>query len=136
MSPLAISFVICLVVLGGIFTGAACRRVLPTSHVSKETQDVVRLGTGLIATIAALVVGLLIGSAKSSFDTRNAQIKQLTANVILLDGLLAQYGPEATSVRSLLRKAIDPVIDRLWHEKATAAPFAARSEGETLYFAI
>ena len=62
--------------------GTALRRVLPDHHLSKETQDVVRLGAGLIATIAALVLGLLIGGAKGSFDVRSTQVKQLTANII------------------------------------------------------
>lgn len=136
MTPLALSFVIFLLVLGGIFVGGAFRRVLPGHHLSKESQDVVRLGAGLTATIAALVLGLLIAGAKGSFDTRNSQVKQLTANVILLDNLLAQYGPEATPVRKLLRGAINPIADRLWHEKVAAAPFASTSEGEKLYLAI
>ena len=136
MSPLALSCVIFLLVLGGIFIGTALRRALSEHHLSKETQDVVRLGAGLIATIAALVLGLLIASAKESFDTRSTQVKQLTANVIQLDNLLAQYGPEATPLRKLFRGAINPVVDRLWREKAAAGPFAATSEGEKLYLAI
>ena len=136
MSPLILSCVIFALVLGGIFSGVVLRRVLPGQHISKETQDVVRLGAGLIATIAALVLGLLIAAAKGSFDTRSNQVKQLTAGVILLDNLLAQYGPEATPIRKGLRSAIDPVVDRLWHEKATTGPFATTSEGEKLYLAI
>jgi hypothetical protein len=136
MSPLALSCVIFLLVLGGIFIGTAFRRALPKNHLSKETHDVVRLGAGLIATIAALVLGLLIGGAKASFDTRSSQIKQLTANFILLDNLLAQYGPEATPVRKGLRGAINPVVDRLWHEKITTEPFMTSSEGEKLYLAV
>jgi hypothetical protein len=77
MSALALSCVIFLLVLGGIFIGTAFRRALPKNHLSKETHDVVRLGAGLTATIAALVLGLLIGGAKSSFDTRSSQVNQL-----------------------------------------------------------
>ncbi len=93
-------------------------------------------GAGLIATIAALVLGLLIAAAKGSFDTRSNQIKQVTANVILLDNLLAQYGPDADPLRQLLRSATNSVADRLWHEKTTAGPFATSNEGEKLYLAI
>src|SRR6476659_446806 len=110
MSPLALSCVIFLLVLGGILIGTAFRRALPKHHLSKETHDVVRLGAGLTATIAALVLGLLIGGAKSSFDTRNTQVKQLTANIILLDNLLSQYGPEAAPLRRQVRSAINPLI--------------------------
>src|SRR6516162_184158 len=136
MSSLTFSFVIFLLVLGGIFIGTAFRRALPEHHLSKETQEVVRLGAGLTATLAALVLGLLIGAAKASFDTRSNQVKQLTAHVILLDNLLAVYGPEAAPLRKLLRGAINPIIDRLWHEKITTEPYTPTSEGEKLYLAI
>jgi hypothetical protein len=94
----------------------------------------VRLGAGLIGTIAALVPGLLIASAKTSFDTQVNQVKQLTADVILLDQLLALYGPEAATVRNLLRSAVNTVADRIWHERSSAssknAPFEATEAGE------
>ena len=136
MGALGLSCVIYLLLLAGIFSGAIFRRLLPGHHVSKETRDVVRLGAGLIATIAALVLGLLIAAGKTSFDTRTNQVKQLTANVILLDNLLAQYGPDAASVRKLLRSAMDPIVDRLWSEKLGTGPFSATGEGEKLYLAI
>ena len=75
---------------------------LPGHQLSTEDKDVVRLGTGLIGTIAALVLGLLIASAKNSYDTQNSQVRQMTANIILLDNVLAQYGPEASARGGLL----------------------------------
>ena len=65
-----------------------------------------RLGVGLIATIAALVLGLLIGATNGSFDAQSAQVKQITANLILLDSVLAQYGPEAHPIRQDMRSAV------------------------------
>jgi hypothetical protein len=135
MSALALSCVIFLVVLSGIFTGTALRRVLPEHYLSKETQDVVRLGAGLTATMAALVLGILIGGAKGSFDTRSTQVKQFIGNIILVDNLLAQYRPEATPLRKALRGAINPLVDRLFDEKITE-PFTTTSEGEKVYLAI
>src|SRR5262249_53932283 len=136
MTPFLLSCLIFLLVLGGIFVGTALRRILPDHHLSKETQDVVRLGAGLVATIAALVLGLLIGGAKGSFDVRSTQVKQLTANIILLDSLLTQYGPEATPLRGQVRAAINPLIERLWHEKITSEPFTANAEGEKVYLSL
>jgi hypothetical protein len=81
--------------LSGIFLGTLLRRGLPEHHLDEHAKDVVRLGVGLIATIAALVLGLLIAAAKSSFDTQTSQVRQITADLILLDNILAQYGPEA-----------------------------------------
>jgi len=89
-------------------------------YLSKESQDVVRLGVGLIATIAALVLGLLIAAAKSSFDTQSSQIKQFTADLILLDDLLGQYGPETTPIRARMRSAVAPLADRIWREKSAS----------------
>jgi len=84
MSALALSCLIFVLTLGGIVFGSLLRRALPEHHLSKDSQDVVRLGVGLIATIAALVLRLLIAAAKSSFDTQSNQIKQITADVILV----------------------------------------------------
>jgi len=138
MSALALSCLIFVLTLGGILLGTLLRRTLPEHHLSKDSQDVVRLGVGLIATIAALVLGLLIAAAKSSFDTQSTQVKQITANMILLDNLLAQYGPEARPIREQMRSSIGPFTDRLWQEKeqAAAAPFAANASAEKAYLAI
>jgi fluoride ion exporter CrcB/FEX len=84
--------------LGGILVGALLRRALPKHHLSKDSQDVVRLGVGLIATMAALVLGLLIAAARSSFETQSTQVTQITADIILLDNLLARYGPEGRPI--------------------------------------
>ncbi len=138
MSAAVLSCVIFALTLGGIVLGALLRTTLPQHHLSKESQDVVRLGVGLIATIAALVLGLLIAAAKGSFDTQSGQVKQITADIILLDALLEQYGPDALPIRSEMRKVIGPFADRLWHEKSAdaAAPFAMNASAESVYIAV
>jgi hypothetical protein len=138
MSALGLSGLIFLLTLAGILFGALLRRALPKHHLSKDSQDVVRLGVGLIATIAALVLGLLIAAAKSSFDTQSTQITQITADVILLDNLLAEYGPEARPIREQMRSIIGPLVDRLWREKqaSAATPFEPSAPAEKAYLAI
>jgi hypothetical protein len=138
MKPLVLSLIIFVLVVGGIFLGMLLRRALPQTHLNKEAQDVVRLGIGLIATIAGLVLGLLIGAAKSSFDTKTGQVTQITADIILLDVLLAQYGPEAQPIRRQMRSVIGPFVERIWHdnEAAKAAPFAVNAAGERVYLEI
>jgi hypothetical protein len=69
------------------------------------------MATGLIGTLAALVLGLLIASAKSSFDQKINQVRQMTATIILLDDLLAQCGPEAAPARTRLRQSIGMRMD-------------------------
>src|SRR5215510_10728561 len=133
MSPLTSSVIAFACILAGTLVGMLLRNKLAEQHLGSDVKDVVRLGAGLIGTIAALVLGLLIASAKTSFDTQVTQVKQLTADVILLDQLLAQYGPEAATVRNLLRGAVNAVADRIWHERSSVsarAPFEATAAGE------
>jgi len=138
MGPFILSCISFVLTLGGIGSGTLLRRTLPKHHLSKESQDVVRLGAGLVATITALVLGLLITAAKSSFDTQYTQIKQITADIILLDNLLAQYGPGARSIREQMRSTIGPFADRLWHEQKAAGTgtFEANTAGEKVYLDI
>jgi hypothetical protein len=138
MSETALSLITLACILGGILLGVILRNALPDHHLSGDAKDVVRLGTGLIGTIAALVLGLLISSAKSSYDTQSAQVRQLTANVIMLDLLLAEYGGEAGELRQLMRPGIVRLIDRLWHTDSShsASWFEASRENEALYWKI
>src|SRR6202011_5783469 len=106
MNPLLISLLVFALIFGGALVGVMVRPLLSETHLNPDSKDVVRMATGLIGTLAALVLGLLIASAKGSFDQKTSQVKQMTATILLLDGLLAQYGPEATPVRNLLRQSI------------------------------
>lgn len=137
MSPIALSAIAFACISGGALLGMFLRTALPGSHLSTDSKDVVRLGTGLIGTIAALVLGLLVSSAKNSYDTQNTQLRQMTANIVLLDQLLMQYGPETVSARNLLRRGVVILADRLWRENssdvAKATPFEASTVSEAFY---
>lgn len=113
MSPLQTSLVAFACIFGGTFLGIIVRHRLPDRHLSGDTKDIVRQGTGLIATLASLVLGLLIASANGKFETESSQIKQLTANIVLLDNTLDLYGQDATPVRALLRHEIGVMADRI-----------------------
>ncbi len=121
MNYLLISLLAFALVFGGALVGMVVRPLLSESHLHPDSRDVVKMSTGLIGTLAALVLGLLIASAKSSFDQKTNQVRQLTATIIILDDLLAQYGPEATPVRNLLRRSIQPLANRIWHEEEIPA---------------
>ena len=138
MSSFISAGIIFILTLGGIWLGTLLRRTLPKHHLNEHAKDVVRLGVGLIATIAALVLGLLIGAAKGSFDTQTTQLKQITADLILVDNILAQYGPEALPIRQHMRSAVGPFADRLWREKkaATSGPFETDVAEEQVYLEI
>ena len=117
MNDLVISLIVFALIFGGALLGVVVRPWLSESHLHPDSRDVVKMATGLIGTLTALVLGLLIASAKSTFDQKTNQVRQMTATIILLDELLAQYGPETTSVRNLLRQSIQPLADRIWHEE-------------------
>jgi hypothetical protein len=107
--------------------------VLPAHHLTAESKDLVKLGMGLVGTMAALVLGLLVASAKGSYDTQSSEVVQMSANLMLLDRTLAHYGPETKEVRDLLRMAASRMHDQIWSTSgpATADPKAAG--GEVLY---
>src|SRR5262249_37487355 len=114
MSALTIGSIVFACVFGGALLGMLLRGLLPDQHLSADSKDVVRLGMGLLATMAALVLSLLIASAKSSYDTQRGEVTQLAANVVLLDRVLAHYGPESKDSRDLLRRYVSNVLQQMW----------------------
>ena len=134
MNAIALSCITFACISGGALLGM----FLPGHHLTTDDKDVVRLGTGLIGTIAALVLGLLIASAKSSYDTQSTQVTQMTSNIVLLDNLLAEYGPETNELRNLLRRGVAVLADRMWRENssdvAKVVPFEA-SDASGAFFA-
>jgi Protein of unknown function (DUF4239) len=137
MSPIALSFLAFALALVGILLGSFMQRLLPEGHLGSDSKEVVKLSMGVVATLAALVLGLLVASAKSTYDARESEINQITANVILIDSLLAKYGDEAQAARASLRQAIPPVVDKIWREGQSvllqSTPFKAAAEGEAFY---
>src|SRR3984885_12772226 len=128
MNDLSISLLVFAVIFGGAPLGVTVRPRLSERHLQPDSKDVVKMATGLIGTLAALVLGLLIASAKSSFDQKTGQVRQVTAQIILIDDLLAQYGPEAIPVRTRLRQGIPPLADSIWHEGEISAGKPVRFE--------
>src|SRR5215510_15954343 len=102
--------------IGAVLLGMALRRRLPEHHVSADSRDVIKLAIGLIATMSALVLGLLVSSAKSSYDTERNEVIQMAAKVAFLDRVLAIYGPEAADARGRFHDNVNEVIQRMWPE--------------------
>ena len=101
-------------IFGGGLAGLALARILPDHHLNHETRDVVRLGMGMISVLASLVLGLLIASAKGSFDHTSDALRTYSADLIQLDQTLRDYGPEADQVRNLVRQYADRAISKTW----------------------
>jgi hypothetical protein len=90
-------------VFGSAIFGMLIRRKLPESHLSDESKGMVTLSMGVVGTLTALVLSLLIATASGTYNTRNQEITVIAAKVIQLDRLLRRYGPEMDSLRALLR---------------------------------
>src|SRR6266542_3234425 len=119
MGEFAIGVTIFACVFGGALGGMFIREALPKHHLTGETENVVKLGIGVIATMSALVLGLLLASAKGLFDTRDTELRQLFASLNLLDRQLVHYGPEAKEARGLLRRYTTLKIDAIWPDEAS-----------------
>ena len=117
MSSLAIGLISAGCIFGGALLGLLLHALLPEHHLRDTSKDTVKVVAGMIATLAALVLGLLVGSAKSSFDATSTAITQSGAKIILLDRVLAAYGPETKDVREQLRGAVAAGIEMFWPEE-------------------
>ncbi len=116
MISIKIALIVFACVFGGALLGMILRAVSPEHHLSQDSKDVIKLGTGLIATITALVLGLVISTAKGSFDSQDVAVKQTCAKVLMLDRVLAQYGPDTKETRDLLRRLVAYKLDQIWPE--------------------
>lgn len=135
VQPVWISLLACLVMLVGALIGIVLRRWLPGQHLDEHAREIVRLGAGLVGTIAALVLGLLINSSSSFYEAQRNEVRQIASDLILLDDLLAQYGPEARPIRVKLRSATDLLIQRIWreHDTRSAVTYGPGTLGGEVY---
>jgi hypothetical protein len=117
---------------GGAMLGMLLRIALPEHHMNPESKDAVKVTMALVSTMCALVLGSLIASAKSSYDTQKNELTDLSSKAILLDRVLAHYGPEAKEARDELRRSVVGAIDRMWANDGTglsqSEPKSASSE--------
>lgn len=114
MSPLVISVISFACVFGAALLGVLLRGVLPEEHLSDQSKDVVKLSMGLVATMTALVLGLLVASAKGAYDAKKTETLQMAAKIAYLDQTLANYGPETEPTRMLVRQIVNRMIAKLW----------------------
>jgi hypothetical protein len=114
MNTLETATIIFASAFGCALLGMVLHRKLPDHHLDTESKDVVKLVMGLIATMAALVLSLLVASGNSSYQLQESSVQSLSANVLLLDRLLALYGPDAREARDELHQVVTVVHDRMW----------------------
>ena len=100
-------------IFGGSLAGIFLRSILPERYFTSEVKDVLRLALGLITTLSALVLGLLISTAKSSYDAKRGQVMQIATDAILADRSLELYGSETHNARLALRNQIAALIAQI-----------------------
>jgi hypothetical protein len=120
MTPSLVALVVFASLFGSALLGMRLRASLPDHHLSQEAKDSVRIAMGTVATMAALVLGLLVASTKGTYDTERNESTQLASRIIYLDRVLAMYGPETADARSELKQATTTMIHRMWPEERGA----------------
>lgn len=103
MTTTATSALIAGIIFAASLIGLALPRVLPERHLSKDTLDAIKLGTGMLSVLASLVLGLLIATVKTSFDTTASQVRVYSADLIVLDETLRDYGAATVPIRRMVR---------------------------------
>ena len=126
------SLTIALLTFCGVFScalfGMFLSERLPGHHLEKDSKDTVKVAAALIATMVAIVLGMLVSSAKASFDEMNSGLADMGAKVIQLDQALAHYGPETKEIRDSLRDTVVSVIKTVWPEDVHSHPDLAAIE--------
>jgi hypothetical protein len=137
MSSMEISWIVFGCVFAGALFGMLLRATLPAQQQSADSKDVLKLLAGLIGTMSALVIGLLIATANSSFATRRSEVAQMAVNIVLLDRGLAHYGPGAKEAREQLRRALTMELEIAWPEDRAVNPASfdptAAGTGEVVF---
>ncbi len=116
MNAIAEGLLISAIIFSGSIAGFRLHRLLPTRHLSSETLDAIKLGTGMLSVLASLVLGLLIATVKTSFDATNTEVRSYAADLIVLDETLRDYGEAALPARRLLRDYTSRLLRDVWIE--------------------
>jgi hypothetical protein len=109
-----VSLIALIVIFGGGILGIVLRRVLPEEHFVPASETVIKLVTGFVMTMTGIILGMLVSSAKASYDGQKLLVAQMSSDVILLDRALAAYGSETDTIRIQGREALEAAADRVW----------------------
>src|SRR6266496_6255395 len=133
-----VALILFVVLVGVTLLGGRLRQVLPEEQLSAESRDAIKLALGLVGTMTAILLGLLISSAKGAFDTTRTEVIQMAAKVALLNRVLALYGPETAEARRALRDAIAEGVRRTWPDRRGGPVRLEPNEqmSDTVYVAI
>src|SRR5215218_9343374 len=129
MSDIMIGVIVFGIIFGAALLGMFLGKVLPNQHLTPEARDVIRIVMGMLATLSAVVLGLLTGSAISSLAEKEAELRNAGVQFIMLDQTLSEYGPETAQTRALLKQLLAERIGQIWPEEDGAVSLTALSSG-------
>jgi hypothetical protein len=134
MSPVIAGVLVTAATFCGSIVGIWLNSIIPDHHLDSDSKDTVKVGIGLVATMTALILGLITASTKGSYDSVDRAVKQSAMHALTLDRILARYGPETAELRTGLKRAIERRIDMVWLEESnyglTVDPMASGSAFE------
>jgi hypothetical protein len=130
MNPVIVGMIVFACTLGSSLLGMWLRTVLPEHNLDGESKDTIKVGVGLIATLTALVLGLITASAKSSFDTLDSAVRTTATDILTLDRLLARYGSETGEIRAAFQRMVVHRIDMIWPQISSRPPQVDPSASE------
>ena len=138
MITISLAAILFLFLAGVTLLGARLRRLVPAEHLSADSKDAVKLALGLVATMTAILLGLLVSSAKSSFDTARNEVMQMAAKIALLDRVMMLYGPQTADARHALRDSVAEGVRRTWPADGRRPAQLEPNEemGDAVYVAI
>jgi hypothetical protein len=132
MDSITAGLLVSLCIFAGGVGGLYLHRVVPASHLTRETQEVVRLGIGMISVLSSLVLGLLIATAKGSYDTTDHAVRTYAAELALLNETLRDYGGDAGVPRDLLRQYTERLLRDIWPAQGKAANLSDEKAGKLM----
>jgi len=138
LSPITTACIAFALIMASALIGMFLRTRLPEHHLAGDSKDVIKLATALVGTMAALVLALLFASTRTSFEHTSAAVSRMTADVVQLDQLLDEYGPQAKPIRAALRQELGPIIDSIWRDDAEArgVKVIPKSHNETVLYML
>jgi hypothetical protein len=138
MNTILTHFIVFGCLVGAVLLGRALRRLLPEDHLTADSRDTIKLAMGLVATMTALVLGLLVSSAKGAYDTKRSEVIQMAAKVAFLDRVLGLYGQEAAEARAGIHEAVEEAVRQMWPEETGVRTHLAPNTqtGNVVYSAI
>ena len=119
MRSILISSIVFAMVFSGGLAGLALEGFLAGNLLGSDAKDIIRLATGLLVTMTALVLGMLVSSANSSYQDRKNELAEMASDFLVLDQVLATYGPETQVIRDELRRLAENSLERIWASQAS-----------------